>query len=57
VWKRKLILTERLALQEDWFMSVQQTYYRKHTEHRQEPTKENIKKNQVIKPKDATYTI
>jgi hypothetical protein len=38
--------------------NTQQTIYsRKHTEHRHEPTKESIKKNQVIKPKDAIYAI
>jgi hypothetical protein len=35
----------------------QTTDYRKHTEHRHKPTKENIKTNQVIKPKDAIYAI
>ena len=35
----------------------QTTDYKKHTEHRQKPTKQNIKKNQVIKPQGAPYAI
>ena len=38
--------------------NTQQTIdYRKYREHRHKPTKDNTKKNQVIKSKDATYAI